>query len=73
MIMMIYKCSWNIGHLALNNIHSFKFPIIYSEVNTFFSYLSILASCFKIVLAKLELHLPLIAAKYDPDSKITIF
>jgi hypothetical protein len=31
-----------------------------------FSYLAILASCFKIVLAKLELHLPkLIAAKFD--------
>jgi hypothetical protein len=41
--------------------------------NIFFSYLAILASCFKIVLAKLELHLPLIAAKSDPDSKITIF
>jgi hypothetical protein len=36
--------------------------------NVFFSYLAILASCFKIVLAKLELHLPeLIAVKYDPD------
>jgi hypothetical protein len=31
-----------------------------------FSYLAILASCFKMVLAKLELHLPkLIAAKFD--------
>ena len=26
--------------------------------NVFFSYLAILGSCFKIVLAKLELHLP---------------
>jgi hypothetical protein len=41
---------------------------------------AILASCFKIVLSKLELHLPslartskLIAAKSDPDSKITTF
>ena len=73
MIMMIYKFSWKIGHLALNNIHSFKFPMMYSEGNIFFSYLAILASCFKIVLAKLELHLPLIAANSDPDSKITIF
>ena len=37
--------------------------------NVFFSYLAILASCFKIVLGKLELYLP----KSDPDSKITIF
>jgi hypothetical protein len=30
--------------------------------NVFFSYLAILASCFKIVLDKLELHLPSLAS-----------
>jgi hypothetical protein len=34
--------------------------------NIFFSYLAILASCFKIVLAKLELHLPIFPLFFLP-------
>jgi hypothetical protein len=61
--------------LAYNKLQTFHvYLLIHVSVgNVFFSYLAILASCFKIIFAKLELHLPLIAAKSDPDSKITIF
>jgi hypothetical protein len=38
------------------------FPGSNSVGNVFLSYLAILASCFKIVLAKLELHLPSLAS-----------
>ena len=34
--------------------------------NIFFSYFAILASCFKIVLAKLELHLPIFPLVFFP-------
>jgi hypothetical protein len=65
----MYMCAF-LQHHDISSIYwIYKLPTFMVEEaqtcsvgNVYFSYLAILASCFKIVLAKLELHLPSLAS-----------
>ena len=62
------QCRLHIGYILKNLLY------ICSVGNVVFSYLAILASCFKIVLAKLELHLPSFSIVFFPKytAEITV-